>query len=164
MGLVNPRRSAAAPLLAVLALLTLVQCRAVGLMLPPLDEQKAHIREGQIQVRMLSPQAFVETWGEPTYAHQEDMQFYPVENGNYVPRFRVPVGEWPRGWDSTIVSEEARFLAYADRGELLGFVNDRLVYRERMSTEQIHAVGKMWQRESLFKTRLETDRPSPSKP
>ena len=97
---------------------------------------------------MLSPQAFVETWGEPTYAHQEDMQFYPVENGNYVPRFRVPVGEWPRGWDSTIVSEEARFLAYADRGELLGFVNDRLVYRERMSTEQIHAVGKMWQRES----------------
>lgn len=154
----------AAPLLALVAALTLVQCQAIGLTLPPLVEQKAQIAQGQIQLRTLSGQAFLETWGAPTYAHRENMQFYPVEAGNYVPRFRVPVGETPRGWDSTIVSEEAYFLGYADRGELLGFVDDRLVYRERVPSEEVHAVGKMWKREALFKTRMETDRPSPTKP
>ena len=48
------------------------------------------------------------------------------------------------------------FLGYPDRGELLGFLNDRLVYRERLSADEIHAIGKMWKRESMFKTRLET--------
>ena len=37
-----------------------------------------------------------------------------------------------------------------------GFLNDRLVYRERLSADEIHAIGKMWKRESMFKTRLET--------
>ncbi|MEK6619069.1 MAG: hypothetical protein AABY90_10285, partial [Nitrospirota bacterium] len=59
-------------------------------------------------------------------------------------------------------SEEALFLGYADRGERRGFLEDRLVYREQMPAEKIHAVGKQWKREELFKTRLETpSAPSP---
>jgi len=85
------------------------------------------------------------------------MQFFPVENGNYIPLFRIPPGEPPPGWDSTVVSGEARFLGYADRGELLGFLEDRLVYREHLSSEKIHAIGKVWKEEALFKTRPEKE-------
>ena len=53
-------------------------------------------------------------------------------------------------------AEDGYFLAYPDRRELLGFLNDRLVYRERLSADEIHTIGKMWKRESMFKTRLET--------
>jgi hypothetical protein len=132
--------------------------------LPPLEEQKVQIQQDQVRLHAQSTQAFLETWGKPTYVQHENMQFYPVKNGNYVPRFRVPTGEVPRDWDSTIVSEDAYFFGYAERGELLGFVNDRLVYRETVPTEEVHAVAKMWKRESLFKTRMETELLSPSKP
>jgi hypothetical protein len=154
----------AAPLLAMLAALVLVHCQTVGLTLRPLEEQKADIRQDQIRLQTLSTQAFFETWGKPAYEHREHMQFYPVETGNYVPRFRVPLGETPPGWKTTIVSEPAHFLGYVDRGELLGFVNDRLVYREQMSANQLHAVANMWKRESLFKTRIESEMLSPQKP
>lgn len=119
--------------------------------LPPLADQKARIMNGEFPRWELTSRAFIEEWGKPTYEHREVMQFFPVEDGDYVPRFRVPLGEPPRGWDSTVVMGEGHFLGYAERGELLGFLDDRLVYRERMSPEQIHAVGKVWQRESLFK-------------
>jgi len=57
------------------------------------------------------------------------------------------------------------FLAYAERGELLGFIEDRMVYREQMTAAQIHEIGKKWQHEAIFRTRLETDlSASPNKP
>jgi hypothetical protein len=135
-------------------LVTILALAACGYFLS-LEEQKARIMNGDVQFRVLSSRAFLETWGHPTYRHYERMQFYPIKGGNYVPRFRVPTGEHPPGWTSTVVSEPALFFGYADRGELLGFINDRLVYRERMPAEQVHAVGNVWKRESLFKTRLE---------
>ena len=103
--------------------------------------------------------------GQPTYVHQENTQFYPVKTGNYIPRFRTPLGEAPPGWDASIVSEPAVFLGYAERGELLGFVEDSMVYREQMTAAQIHEIGKKWQHEAIFRTRLETDlSASPNKP
>ena len=144
--------------------MSLTQCQTIGLTLPPLEEQRALIQQNQIRLRTLSSRAFLETWGKPTYEHHDNMQFYPVENGNFVPRFLTPMGEPPRGWDSTIVSEEAHFLAYADRGELLGFIDDRLIYHERFPTEDVHAVGRMWKHEAQFKTRLERPSPPSSKP
>lgn len=125
--------------------------------LPSLDEQKSRIQRDQIRLHTLTSAAFLDTWGLPTYEHQEPMQFFPVENGNYIPLFRIPPGEPPPGWDSTVVSGEARFLGYADRGELLGFLEDRLVYREQLPSEKIHAIGKLWKKEALFKTRVEKE-------
>lgn len=155
-----PNFALAAP--AFLTLLSLIAGACTLQPLPPLEEQKARILNNDIGLRTLTSQAFLETWGEPTYEHYESMQFFPVANGNYIPSFRVPLGEFPPGWDNSIVSEEALFLGYADRGELLGFLEDRLVYREQMPAEKIHAVGKQWKREELFKTRLETpSAPSP---
>jgi len=125
--------------------------------LPSLDEQKSRIQRDHIRLHTLTSAAFLDTWGLPTYEHQEPMQFFPVENGNYIPLFRIPPGEPPPGWDSTVVSGEARFLGYADRGELLGFLEDRLVYREQLPSEKIHAIGKLWKKEALFKTRVEKE-------
>ena len=130
----------------------------------PLEEQKAHIRKNSIPFRVLSTRAFLETWGAPTYVHQETTQFYPVKTGNYVPRFRAPLGEAPSGWDASVVSEPAVFFGYVDRGELLGFIDDQLVYREQMAGSQVHEVGKKWQHEAIFKTRLETDFQTSPKP
>lgn len=151
-------------LLALLAWFSLSGGACSLLSLPPLEEQKARILSDEIVLRTLSAQAFLEVWGEPTYAHSELMQFFPVENGNYIPRFRVPLGEFPPGWDNSIVSEQALFLGYADRGELLGFTETRLVYREHMPAEQIHAIAGQWKREELFKTRLEAPPAGPPSP
>ena len=128
-----------------------------SVILPSLDEQKARIQRDEIRLHTLTSAAFLQTWGLPTYEHQELMQFFPVENGNFIPLFRTPTGEPPPGWDSTVASGEARFLGYADRGELLGFLEDRLVYREHLSSEKIHAIGKVWKEEALFKTRVEKE-------
>ena len=129
-----------------------------------LEEQKARILSDQITLRALTAQAFLEAWGEPTYSHSEPMQFFPVASGNYIPRFRVPLGESPPGWDDSIVSEQALFLGYADRGELLGFLEKRLIYREHLPAEQIHAIAAQWKREELFKTRLEAPPARPPSP
>jgi hypothetical protein len=130
----------------------------------PLEEQKAHIRKNSLPFQVLTTQAFLETWGKPTYVHQENTQFYPVKTGNYVPRFRAPLGEAPAGWDASVVSEPAVFLGYVDRGELLGFIDNHLVYREQMTASQIHEIAKNWQHEAIFKTRLETDLSASPKP
>jgi hypothetical protein len=123
--------------------------------LPPLDEQKAWIQKNQIRTQVLGRQAFLETWGKPTYEHYEWTQFFPLENGNYIPAFRVPLGEAPPGWDSGAVYGDALFFGYVDRGELLGFLDGRLVYRERLSAEEIHLLAKKWKKEELFKTGIE---------
>lgn len=129
--------------------------------LPPLEEQKAQVRNGQVRVHLLTSQAVLDVWGPPTYEHHEYARFFTVENGMYVPFFRVPLGEAPAGWDNGVIPGEADFLAYADRGELLGFLADRLVYRERMSADGIHALGKTWEKEARFKTEIEKSLSTP---
>jgi hypothetical protein len=130
-------------------------------LLPPLQEQKAHLRNGQVLVYLVTSQAVLDVWGPPTYKHHEYTRFFTLENGGYIPFFRVPLGEAPAGWDNGVIPGEADFLAYADRGELLGFLSERLVYREPMSADGIHAVGKMWEKESRFKTDIEKNLSTP---
>ena len=122
---------------------------------PTLEEQEAKVRNGQLVMHQLTSRAVLDVWGPPTYERREYMQFFTLENGGYVPFFRVPLGESPTGWDNGVIPGEALFLAYADRGEILGFLNDRLVYREQMSTDSIHGIGKKWEKEDRFKTQLE---------
>lgn len=129
---------------------------------PTLEEQKTQIRDNRIHFGGLTAQAFLETWGKPAYTHRERMQFYMLDDGNSLPRFRVPAGEPPHGWTTRIISEDSIFFGYPDRGELLGFVDGLLIYREQVPAAEIHALAKMWAHEDLFKTRLET--PSTSMP
>lgn len=120
-----------------------------------LEQQKAQVRNGQLRVQMVTGRAILDVWGPPSYGHQEYTQFFSMQDGTYLPFFRVPLGEAPSGWDNAVVSGQAQFLAYADRGELLGFLEDRLVYRERMSAAQVHTIGKMWEKEARFKMQME---------
>ncbi len=131
--------------------------------LPSLDQQQEQVRRGELALHTLTIPAFLSVWGEPTFDHAEYTQFFLVENGSYVPRFRVPLGEAPPGWDSRVVTGEARFLGYVPRGELLGFLDGRLVYRERMTAEDLRAVEAQWRREERFKTRLEQSVAPPSR-
>lgn len=129
---------------------------------PTLEEQKSQIRNNKIHFEILTVQAFLDTWGKPTYTHRERMQFYMLDDGNSLPGFRVPMGEAPQGWSTGIISEDSTFFGYPDRGELLGFVDGRLIYREQVPAAEIHSIAKMWAREDLFKTRLE--KPVPATP
>ena len=128
-----------------------------------LEEQKTQIRDNKIHFEGLTSQAFLETWGKPAYTHRERTQFFVLDNGNSMPRFRVPIGEVPDGWGSKTISDDALFYGYPDRGELLGFAEGRLVYREQVSADEIHKIGKAWAYEGRFKTRLDSSGP-PSKP
>lgn len=142
-------------LIAVLAS-TFAGCSLIP---PSLDEQKRFIADGQFHARPLSRRAFLELWGPPMYEHVALTQFYMSPNGNNIPVFRLEIGERPAGWNGSILYEVGDFWAYPERGELLGFIEEDLVFREQLSTEKIHVLGRRWQFENQFKTRLE----SPSK-
>jgi hypothetical protein len=73
-----------------------------------------------------------------------------------MPRFRVPLGEPPQGWTTVIIYDDSLFYGYADRGELLGFAEGHLVYREQLPAAEIHSIGKAWAKDDQFKSRLES--------
>ena len=44
--------------------------------LPSLDQQKQLVQQGDYRIHQLTPRAFLETWGEPTYTHQQFTHFF----------------------------------------------------------------------------------------
>lgn len=122
---------------------------------PSLDRQKQLVQQGDYRIQQLTPRAFVEAWGEPTYTHQQFTHFFGMPDGRLIPQSRMALGESPQGWETGLASGDALFLAYADRGQYLVFLDEALVYHEAMTPEKVHAVGKTWKYESQFKTRLE---------
>lgn len=145
------RLKATGVLLLVVSVCGLMSCSG----LPTLDAQRQLIQHGDLQVHRLTPRAFVETWGNPTYTHQEFTHFFAMNDGSLIPQSRIALGESPKGWETGLEAGDALYLAYADQGWYLVFYDDRLVYREAMPLSTIHAVGKKWKYEEQFKTRLE---------
>ena len=129
--------------------------------LPPAEEQRANFQKGEFKTWMLSTSVFLEMWGPPTFEHRQTTTFFVVENNgavNYVPNFRVPLGETPPGWIHQMIHKEGRFFAYERREEMIGFVEDRFVYRERMSAEDMEKLRKHWEYEARFQLDLEKQR------
>ena len=124
--------------------------------LPSLDQQKRLVEQGDFRIHQLTPRAFVETWGPPTYSHQQFTHFFGMQDGRLIPQARMALGESPQGWETGLEAGDAVFLAYADHGQYLVFLDERLVYQEAMTPEKIHTVGQTWKYESQFKTRLES--------
>lgn len=124
--------------------------------LPPFDQQTRLVRAGDFRIHQLTPRAFVETWGQPTYTHQQFTHFFGMQDGRLIPQSRMALGESPQGWETGLAAGDALFLAYADQGQYLVFLDDALVYQEPMTAEKVHVVGKTWKYESQFKTRLES--------
>lgn len=124
--------------------------------LPSFDQQKRLVQAGDFRVHQLTPRAFVETWGPPTYTHQQFTHFFGMQDGRLIPQARMALGESPQGWETGLAAGDALFLAYADQGQYLVFLDEALVYQEAMTPEKVHAVGKTWKYESQFKTRIES--------
>ena len=129
--------------------------------MPPLEEQERHVRANELVLNQLTPRAFVGAWGLPTYQRTEFMQFFGMKDDSLIPRSRLAMGEPPRGWEVRIEAGEGLFLAYPDRGWLVVFFEERLVYREALTAAQLHALGRSWQHEDKFRSRFEVPASSP---
>ena len=121
-----------------------------------LEEQKRFVTRNEIRLHDLTPRAFVEVWGKPTYARHQFSQFFVMKDGSFIPQSRLSLGDSPQGWETGLEAGEALFMGYVDRGWLLVFFEERLVYKESMSSAKIHDLGRTWKYEDQFKTRLET--------
>ncbi|MDH4188448.1 MAG: hypothetical protein OEV08_15790 [Nitrospira sp.] len=123
--------------------------------MPSLEVQEYHVRANKLLLHELTPPAFVRAWGPPTYQHAEFMQFFVMKDDSYIPRSRLAIGEPPRGWEVRIEAGDGLFLAYPEHGWLVVFFEERLVYREALTSAELHALGRNWQHEDKFRTRLE---------
>jgi hypothetical protein len=83
------------------------------------------------------------------------MQFFGMKDDSLIPRSRVASGEPPRGWEGLIETGNSLSLAYPDRGWLVVFFEERLVYREALTAAQLHELGRSWQYEDKFRSRFE---------
>jgi hypothetical protein len=150
-GLGLLRRLGWAGVFVVIAIGSALSCSGM----PPLEEQERHVRDNELVLHQLTARAFVRAWGAPTYQHTEFMQFFGMKDGSLIPRSRVASGEPPRGWEGLYEAGDSLFLAYPDHGWLVVFFEERLVYREALTATQLHALGRGWQHEDKFRTRLE---------
>jgi hypothetical protein len=125
-----------------------------------LVEQEQKILNNDLMLRKLEPRAFVRAWGMPTYQRMEFMPFFGMKDGSLVPRSRLPVGASPPGWEAGVDAGEALFLAYPDRGWLIVFLDEVFVYREELSAEKLHEIGRAWAHEDKFRTKIEVQ-PAP---
>jgi hypothetical protein len=123
--------------------------------MPALPEQEQKILNNDLTLRKLQPRAFVRVWGQPTYQHTEYMPFFGMKDGSFVPRSRLAVGAAPPGWEADVRAGEGLFLAYPDRGWLVVFLDEELVYREELSAEKLHEIGRTWAYEEKFRTKIE---------
>ena len=123
--------------------------------MPSLEEQERHVRANELVLNQLTPRAFVGAWGMPTYQHTEFMQFFGMKDDSLIPRSRLASGEPPRGWEVRIEAGDGLFLAYPDRGWLVVFFEERLVYREALTAAQLHELGRSWKHEDKFRSRFE---------
>jgi len=136
---------------AAVAIGSLLSCSGM----PSLEEQERHVRNNELVLHQLTPRAFVGAWGMPTYQHAEFMQFFGMKDDSLIPRSRLVSGEPPRGWEVRIEAGDGLFLAYPDRGWLVVFFEERLVYREALTAAQLHELGRSWQHEDKFRSRFE---------
>jgi hypothetical protein len=145
------RRAGWAGVCVVVAIWSVLSCSGM----PTLEDQERYVRNNELVLNQLTPRAFVGAWGMPTYQHTEFMQFFGMNDGSLVPRSRVASGEPPRGWEANIEAGDALSLAYPDRGWLLVFHEERLIYREALTAAQLHELGRSWKHEEKFRSRFE---------
>ena len=137
-------------LIAVCGFLVMSGCTGLSL-----AEQEQKIRNNDLILKKLEPRAFVRAWGMPTYQRMEFMPFFGMKDGSLVPRSRLPNGASPPGWDAGVDAGEALFLAYPDRGWLIVFLDETFVYREELSPDKLHEIGRTWAHEDKFRTKIE---------
>lgn len=150
-------RIASCGLCGILAAMVLVGCQGR----PTLKEQEQYVRDNHLLLDQVTTRAVVNVWGKPPYHHSEFTQFFVMPDLTLIPSSRVAHGEAPKGWDAGVHAGEGVFFAYPDRGWLLVFLDEQLVYREELQADELHALAKAWAYEDRFKTRLDGAAPIP---
>ena len=135
----------------VLALIAVVGCKG----LPTLEEQERLVQENNLVLEHVTTRAVVNVWGEPPHHRSLFTHFFVMSDQRMMPSMRVVAGETPRGWSAEVHAGEGLFFAYPDRGWLLVFLGERLVYKEEFKAEEMRTLVKTWAYEDRFKTRLE---------
>jgi hypothetical protein len=135
----------------LLALVDIAGCKG----LPTLEQQEQMVRGNNLMLDHVTTRAVVNVWGEPPHHRSEFAHFFVMPDFSMVPRARVPLGEAPPGWNAGLYAGEGVFFAYPDRGWLLVFLNERLVYKEELQAEEMRALLKAWAYEDRFKTSID---------
>ena len=140
----------------VLILVMIVGCKSM----PTLEQQEQLVQANNLVLDQVTSRAVVNAWGKPPLYHSEFNYFFVMPDLSVIPRSRVATGEAPKGWKGGVHAGEGVYFAYPNRGWLLVFLDDCLVYKEELKAEELHALAKSWAYEDRFKTRLdEVSRP-----
>lgn len=139
------------PLCSLLALVAAGGCKGA----PTLEQQERMVRGNNLVLEHVTTRAVVNVWGKPAHHHSEFTQFFVMPDLSMIPRSRVASGEAPKGWNAGVHAGEGVFFVYPDRGWLLVFLDEQLVYKEELKAEELRALVKAWAYEDRFKTRLD---------
>lgn len=135
----------------LLAFVALASCKSM----PTLEQQERLVQENKLVLDQVTVRAVVNVWGEPPHYRSQFTQFFVMSDLSMIPSSRVAAGETPRGWTAGVYAGEGVYFAYPDRGWLLVFHDDRLVYKEELKPEGMRALLNTWAYEDRFKTRLD---------
>ena len=134
-----------------LMLLAFVGCKGM----PTLEEQERLVLADNLVLDQITTKAIVSVWGTPPLYHSEFTHFFVMPDFSVIPQSRVAIGEAPKGWKAGVHAGEGVYFAYPDRGWLLVFLDERLVYKEKLKPEEVDILAKTWSYEDRFKTRLD---------
>ena len=134
-----------------LMLLVFVGCKGM----PTLEEQERLVLADNLVLDQITTKAIVSVWGTPPLYHSEFTHFFVMPDFSVIPQSRVAIGEAPKGWKAGVHAGEGVYFAYPDRGWLLVFLDERLVYKEKLKPEEVDILAKTWSYEDRFKTRLD---------
>ncbi len=123
--------------------------------LPTLEQQEQLVRANNLMLDHVTTRAVVNVWGEPPYHHSEFTHFYVMPDRSMIPPSREVAGEPPKGWSAGVHAGEGVFFAYPDRGWLLVFLDEQLIYKEELKSEQLQALVEAWAYEDRFRTRFD---------
>lgn len=138
-------------LLGVVGILLAVGCKSM----PTLEQQELLVQGENLVVDQITSRAVVNAWGGPPFYHSEFAYFFVMPDLSIIPRSRVATGEVPKGWRGGVHAGEGVYFAYPDRGWLLIFLDERLVYREKLRPDELQALVNAWAYEARFKTAID---------
>jgi len=133
---------------AVTGFVLLIGCKSM----PTLERQEQLVQEENFILDQITSRAVVNAWGGPPFYHSEFAYFFVMPDLSVIPRSRVAAGEVPKGWSGGVHAGEGVYFAYPDRGWLLVFLDEHLVYREKLRPDELQALTNAWEYEARFKT------------
>ena len=134
-----------------LAIIPLANCKSM----PTLEQQEQLVRDNTLVLDQVTVGAVIKAWGEPSHYRSKFTQFFVMSDFSMIPSSRVPAGETPKGWNAGVYAGEGVYFAYPDRGWLLVFHDDRLVYKEELKPDGMRTLINTWAYEDRFKTQLD---------